>query len=421
MDIIHSDKVITVIRRGLNLIDSRLTDHGVKVMLVLKDMLEAEGCRDEQIRKNMGILALLHDIGAYRTEEIDDMVKFEIGNVWEHSIYGYLFLREFTPLKEWAEIVLYHHADCQSTAGLPKRIRHYAQMFHTADRAVVWHDEVKQTEAELEEHFRQKRGVAFSPESLDIWHTCQKLGTYSKLDDPACLDAVLDSGLFDDEEANAYLAMLIHTIDFRSRVTVTHTVGVMEIGLQLARKMGFSEETCQQIYYGAMLHDLGKIGIPVSILESPGRLTQEDMAVMRSHVVLSGQILEGCVDPTIARIALRHHEKLDGSGYPLGLAKEDLTLPERLLAVADIASALCMSRSYKEAFSKERCLAILGEMCQKGELDKEITAALEKHFDEIMAQADAACRPLRETYERISDEYQTLLQRFRCPFPLKNR
>ena len=186
----------------------------------------------------------------------------------------------------------------------------------------------------------------------------------------------------------------------------------MEIGFRLARKMELPEHVCQQIYYGAMLHDLGKIGIPVSILEMPGRLSPEEMNIMRQHVVLSGQILDGCVDETIARIALRHHEKLDGAGYPLGLTGDELTSPERLLAVADIASALCMSRSYKEAYPKERCLAILWDMCQKGQIDKEIVSVLDSCFDEIMEQSNEACQPVRDAYDRISREYQSLLKKY---------
>ena len=410
MEIIHSDKVITVMRRGLNLIDKRLTDHGVKVMLLVQDMLEADGCHDASVRKNMSLLALLHDIGAYRTEEIDNLVKFELGNVWEHSIYGYLFLREFTPLGEWAKTILYHHADYSTMEHEPRLLRHYSQMLHTADRAVVWHDEVKRPEEELEKHFSNGRGCTFSPESIDLWQKCRESGTFSRLDDPDCLNAALSCGLLDDSEAKAYLTMVIHTIDFRSRVTVTHTMGVMEIGLRLAQHMGLSKETCQQIYYGAMLHDLGKIGTPVSILERPGRLTPEEMAIMRQHVVLSGQIIDGCVDQTIARIALRHHEKLNGSGYPSGLSHEDLTLPERLLTVADIISALCMSRSYKEAYSKERSLAILWDMCRKGELDEAIVSAAATFFDEIITEADEACEPTRQAYERISTEYQAILK-----------
>ncbi len=412
MEIIHSDKIITVIRRGLNLIDKRLTEHGVKVMLVLQDMLNADGCRDMELKKTLSLLALLHDIGAYRTEEIDDLVKFEIGNVWQHSIYGYLFLREFTPLGDWAEVVLYHHADCSVVAQRPKAIQRYAQMLHVADRAVVWHDEVKGSGSQLENHFQRRLGTAFSPDALSLWRRCQQAGTFDKLDDPAYLDGALSCCCLSDEEARDYLAMVIHAIDFRSRDTVTHTMGVMEIGLRLAQRMGFDEAMCQKVYYGAMLHDLGKIGTPVSVLEKPGRLTPEETAVMQHHVVLSGQIIDGCVEEAVAHIALRHHEKLDGSGYPLGLTEEELTLPERLLTTADIVSALCMSRSYKEAFSKERCLSILHDMLERGQLDSRVVSVMETFFDEIMTQADLMCRPLRETYERISAEYQTILEQY---------
>ncbi len=410
MEIIHSHKVLTLIRRGLNLIDRRLADHGVKVMLVMQEMLAADGCQDEELKKILGLLALLHDVGAYRTEEIDNLVKFEMGNVWEHSVYGYLFLREFTPLGQWAEVVLYHHADYNTMEEQPEQIRRYAQMMHTADRAVIWHDEVKRTEEDLDRHFSKGSGIVFSPESIDLWRHCQKSGIFSRLDDPHCLDAALNCSRLSSQEATAYLSMVIRTIDFRSRVTVAHTVGVMEIGLHLARKMGFSEEICQQIYYGAMLHDLGKIGIPVSVLEKPGRLTPEETAIMRQHVTLSGQIIEGCVDQTTARIALRHHEKLNGSGYPQGLSAEDLSLPERLLAVADIVSALCMSRSYKEAWPKERCLAVLWDMCREGELDSRIVSVMETFFDEIMAPANEASEPLRDVYERIYTEYRSVLK-----------
>ena len=133
---------------------------------------------------------------------------------------------------------------------------------------------------------------------------------------------------------------------------------------------------------------------------------------MKNHVVLSRQIIDGCVDKTVSRIALRHHEKLDGSGYPLGLKGEDLTLPERLLTTADIVSALCMSRSYKEAFSKQKCLSILRDMQENGKLDPQVVTAMDTFFDEIMSQADEACSPLRETYGRVSGEYQDILKKF---------
>ena len=93
-----------------------------------------------------------------------------------------------------------------------------------------------------------------------------------------------------------------------------------------ARILGMSEEQIRQIYYGALLHDLGKIGIPVEILEFPGKLSPQAMNIMRTHVNITEEILGGTIDPAITKIAIRHHEKLDGSGYPRGLKANELTL-----------------------------------------------------------------------------------------------
>lgn len=411
MEPIHSDKMMTVISRTLNMIDRRLVDHGVRVALVLGDMLNAEGCQDRETRKDLLTLALLHDVGAYRTEEINNLLQFETGNVWKHSIYGYLFLREFTPLRDWAKVVLYHHASYSEPVREPEEILRYAWMLHVADRAVVWHDEVKRSAEELKRHLLLKSGSYLSPEAVALLLDAdRRFGTVSKLDGPVSLGSALDLTGISGEEAKAYLTMVAHTIDFRSHVTVTHTMSVMEIGTRLGRKLGLPEPVLEQLRYGALLHDLGKIGTPLSILEKPGKLTDEEMAVMREHVVLSGEIIRGCVDETVARIALRHHEKLDGSGYPLGLTAAELTLPERILAVADIASALCMRRSYKDAFPKERCLRILGDLRDRGQLDRRAVDAMEASFDEIIGEADEACRPVADAYQRLRAEYRSLLR-----------
>ena len=122
------------------------------------------------------------------------------------------------------------------------------------------------------------------------------------------------------------------------------------ISYELAKRMGLKGRALSDIYFGSLLHDLGKIGIPVEILEFPGKLSPQAMRIMRTHVELTGLILGPDVEEKIRKIAMRHHEKLDGSGYPLGLTAMDLSLEERIVAVADIVSALAGTRSYKEAF-----------------------------------------------------------------------
>lgn len=417
VNVLRTDKIITMLQRALNLVDERLVDHGMRVAMLVNAMLDAEGVTDPPLRKELCILALLHDIGAYRTDEIDRMVVFETEDIWEHSIYGYLVLREFTPLKGKAEVVLYHHANASMLVGLSESLVHFAQIFHVADRVdVFWANARGHKRQSLKRLLRERHGSCFQPEITSLfWEADRKYGLLERLEQPVELTEILDTGQISYEEAVAYLKLLVHIIDFRSHHTVTHTVNTTQISSQLARRMGLTEEQVKRVYYGAMLHDLGKIGTPLEILEKPGRLTAEEMEVMRGHVELTRRIIDGCVEPEIARIALHHHEKLDGSGYPKGLKARELTMEDRIVAVGDIISALCGSRSYKDAFPKEKVVAILDNMVREGQLDQAVAAKAETEFDGILEEARRVGRPIMEAYEQIGEEYAALLARFKGP------
>lgn len=409
---IYSNQIITMICRALNLIDKRLVDHGVQVAVVMKDMLEADGIQEPELKRDLCILSLFHDVGAYQLEEIENLIQVETKSAWEHSIYGYLFLKEFAPFGELAETVLYHHADYNNYKGETKAVLHYAQLLHVADRVEIWHRGARKKDIDgLYAYLKDKSGTIFSKEAVECFLRADKqLDTYAKLDREIKFEEVVDCSTIKEEEIKAYLWMMVHAIDFRSRFTVTHTVGVVEIACLLAKQMGLSEKEQEQIYYGAILHDIGKIGTPVSILEKDGKLTDEEMEIMKEHVVLSGVIIKDCVEESVARIALRHHEKLNGMGYPLGLKAEELTLPERIMAVADIVSALSMSRSYKEAFPKEKVFAILGNMRDNGQLDNNVVEAMELGYDDMIKEADRVCTPLWEALERMGKEYKQLCE-----------
>ena len=290
MEIIDRSKMLLVVNRALNLVDPRLMNHGLNVAYVLQALLEAEDRLDSQSRKELGIMALLHDIGAYQTEEIDNLLRFETDkNVWTHAIHSSLFLKRYFLYDDGARVVLYHHARYYDHWDEDKDILRYGQMLH------------------------------------HIWE---------RLDAPVALDDLTDCQDIFFREATTYLNILVDAIDFRSRVTVLYTRGVMEIARELARIMDFPDETQSKIYYGAMIHGLGKIGIPVSILEKPGKLTPEDWPIMKLHVTPGEQIVDGCIDQEIIDIGMRHHEKLNGTGYPRGLTGDQLTKPQRLLAAA---------------------------------------------------------------------------------------
>lgn len=414
MGTIYGDQVVTMVCRALNMMDDRLVDHGLRVALIIKDMLKTEEDIDQELGRSLGMIALFHDVGAYRQQEIDKLIQFEVSDIWEHAIYGYLFLKEFSPLKELSKVVLYHHADCNICRDEPEVILKYAQWLHVADRAEIWYRTYHgENQEKFIRYLQDKSGIIFSVDAVECFlRANEQYGTIDRLAESDGFEDILECHCMKQEEVEAYMELLVHSIDFRSSFTVTHTAAVSEIACQLAGEIGLPEKEKRNIHYGALLHDIGKIGTPTAILEKEGKLTPDEMNVMREHIALGREIIEGCVNDTIANIALRHHERLDGTGYPLGLSAKDLTLPERILTIADIASALCMKRSYKEAFPKEEVFSILDGMRDRGWIDGSILEILEREYDEIVGQAEKVCIPLREINRKIAEDYEKISTSF---------
>lgn len=149
-------------------------------------------------------------------------------------------------------------------------------------------------------------------------------------------------------------------IDAKSHYTYNHSTGVMRASVGIAGVLGLSAETITLVRRAALLHDIGKLSVPNSILEKPGRLTPEEWECVRRHPYYTHAILSK-IDgfQELAEIGAAHHEKLDGTGYHRGLTGEHLSLPARLLAVADIYDALVMERPYRKALDRQQVFTLL--------------------------------------------------------------
>jgi putative two-component system response regulator len=153
---------------------------------------------------------------------------------------------------------------------------------------------------------------------------------------------------------------LARASEYRDDDTGEHTIRVGAISSRISSQLGLGTEDVDMIRRAAPLHDIGKIGIPDSILLKPGKLTTEEFAVMRSHVKIGASLLAGSSSKLMLmaeKIALTHHEKWDGSGYALGLRGEEIPLPGRIVAVADVYDALIHDRPYKQAWPMEKAVA----------------------------------------------------------------
>ncbi len=173
----------------------------------------------------------------------------------------------------------------------------------------------------------------------------------------------------------------------KSGQTGQHIKRVSEYAKIIAKKLGLSADRVEAVRIASTMHDVGKLLIPSEILEKPGKLTDEEYAVIKTHTTLGGKLLENVEgeEMQLSRtIALQHHERYDGKGYPTGLRGDEISLEGRIVAVADVYDALTSRRSYKSAWREEDAFReiVNGRGTQ---FDPQVTDAFEAAHDQILA------------------------------------
>ncbi|EWH10415.1 response regulator/phosphatase [Catenovulum agarivorans DS-2] len=183
--------------------------------------------------------------------------------------------------------------------------------------------------------------------------------------------------------------------EYKDNETGTHVIRMSWFARFLAEAMGQPEEWCELLYNAAPMHDIGKIGIPDRVLLKPGKLDAEEWAIMQKHTQYGVDIIGDHPSPILQlarEVALTHHEKWNGKGYPSGLVGEDIPLSGRIVAIADVFDALTSERPYKKAWSEEQAIALLQE--EAGQ-----------HFDPQLVPLFIECLPrVREIQQKYKDQ-----------------
>ena len=189
------------------------------------------------------------------------------------------------------------------------------------------------------------------------------------------------------EREKETLFILGRVSDFRDEDTGGHLRRIGSLSELFCRLLGHTPQEQELIRQCSPLHDIGKIGIPDAILLKPGKLTAEEFDQIKQHTVLGYQILKDSTSPYLmegAVIALTHHEKWDGSGYPRGLAGENIPINGRIVSIVDVFDALTSERPYKEAWSREKALALICEQRGK-QFDPRLVDVFETNFSQFAA------------------------------------
>lgn len=185
---------------------------------------------------------------------------------------------------------------------------------------------------------------------------------------------------------DAYTATIegwTRALDLRDKETEGHSRRVTELTVKLARAYGLDDDELLQIRRGALLHDMGKMGIPDSILHKPGSLTDDEWITMRRHPQFAFEMLSSVeyLKPALD-IPYCHHEKWDGNGYPRGLKGEEIPISARLFAIIDVWDALISDRPYRAAWTKEAALAYIKDQSGK-HFDPQVVDLFLKEINEI--------------------------------------
>ncbi len=175
---------------------------------------------------------------------------------------------------------------------------------------------------------------------------------------------------------------IARTIDVKDSYTNGHSRRVGYYSREIAKAMNLDEKQVENIFYTALLHDIGKIGIPISIINKPSRLDDKEFEIMKTHTTKGGKILKDISTiPGIVEGAMYHHEKYDGTGYPKGLKGEEIPLIARIICCADCFDAMATKRSYKEPCTKEYIISEF-KRCSGTQFDPEIAKVMVKLIEE---------------------------------------
>lgn len=389
----------------------RLHNHHLQVSYIAINIGKEMGFSAEQLEQ-IFIASMFLDVGTTSLRTRLELMEFERQEPSAHAFLGYLLLKGFSPFQNIANFVKYHHVPWKEGRGLEidgQRIPLESHILHLADRIAVLvkgKQNILARKAEIIEKIRHFSGERFAPELVEIFaQLSRKENFWLDLVShylPEVLKNLLELPFLNKKQLIEFSIVLSKMVDFKSPYTASHSAGVATVAEMLGKFMGFSEREYKMLKVAGFLHDIGKIMVPSEILEKPGRLSDYEFNFIKAHSYHTYRILENIQNlESIPQWAGFHHERLNGSGYPFHLDGDSLSLGARIMAVADVFTAITEGRPYREEVPKKKVMGILIKLMQKGAFDENVVGTLHDFYEEIdYLKNDAQAMAMKE-YMRI--------------------
>jgi HD-GYP domain-containing protein (c-di-GMP phosphodiesterase class II) len=397
---------------ALDLAGPEISQHQIRTAFIVWELGRAANMRSELLDQ-LFISALFHDIGALSPDEKIAVHNDQVADLDAHCIRGQRLLETVPMFKPCAGIVRFHHRlwpDWDNTTETDLGLQ--SQILGLADRLERFIDRdiyILHQNEDLISRISSLSNHEINPLVIDLLKSVAvREDFWLDIVSPRLYAILLRNAPCRGVEIELEQLIVIsefvrNLIDFRSEFTITHSAGVSAAASTIADLFGLTELETELMKVAGNLHDLGKVAIPNAILEKPDKLTDQEFAVMRQHTYLTHTVL-GSIGgiQQITEWAAFHHEKLDGSGYPFHLDAKRINTGARIVAVADVFTALAEDRPYRKGLNKEGVLSVLRDWGAKNLLDKNIIGLVDGHYEQIHRLTGEAQRKANDTYRLIN-------------------
>jgi HD-GYP domain-containing protein (c-di-GMP phosphodiesterase class II) len=394
-NLINMYELLICLTNAGDLISPELANHHQQVAYLAFKIAEQLDLPDEQ-KKELTLASLLHDVGALSLDERLELIENEPMTSQNHAFRGARLIEGFLPLHGAAGIIRYHHIPWNNGEGQVlgnQEVPYLSHILHLADRIAVSVDKNRDIIGQIkgiQDKIQAQKNTAFMPELVDAFMEMSgKEYIWLDVDYKPLLYILPEIVMFDTLELNMdelidLTKIFSSIIDFRSPFTANHSAGVAKTAEKLAELAGFSKQECKMMLVAGNLHDLGKLAVRREVLEKPDKLNTVEFNTIKSHTFYTFRLLQAIRGfETINKWASFHHEKLNGRGYPFHLYGDNLPLGSRIMAVADIFTAITEDRPYRKAMPDERVISVLRSMVDDGSICPYVVSILMDNYELI--------------------------------------